>query len=198
MSALPPGAWPFPVGSKPAATPTSNVTIKGGANYAAGKGRGHGSKNRWDKKSLATFAEMYVAGNTDSDIAQELGRTVKAIANQLMDAGRRGNRGVVTDTGKKLAKLIEEAEAARAKAAKPVNHKAAWDTVADNQLLVAYTKGGTVETVAAECGRTVASVAGRLRELGVLEFKRVQRADGDFDIIWTVPARVWYQTVVKA
>jgi hypothetical protein len=182
-------AWPFPTGQNAKANDNIGGVVKGGANYAPPKTE----RKVWDTSSLVKFANLIAADTPVADIAKALDRTVKAVTNQISDAKLKK-----TVTGRQLATFIANAQAQLAKAKKPANHKAAWDAKADNQLLIAFAKGGTVETVAAECSRTVASVAGRLRELGVLEFKREQRPDGDFDIIWTVPARVWYQTVVKA
>jgi len=55
---------------------------------------------------------------------------------------------------------------------KPSNHRAAWDAEADNQLIINFVAGQTPAALAKTCGRTKASVAGRLHALGFLIFDK--------------------------
>lgn len=54
----------------------------------------------------------------------------------------------------------------------PTNHRAAWDAAADNQLITGFVAGMTPAALAKTCGRTKASVAGRLHVLGFLVFDK--------------------------
>lgn len=71
----------------------------------------------------------------------------------------------------------------------PTNHRAAWDAAADNQLIVGYLAGMTPAALAKACGRTKASVAGRLHALGLLIFDKDK-------LVYSTAPKVWFKVQV--
>jgi hypothetical protein len=135
---------------------------------------------RWSESDLQLFAKLHLEKKPADFIAAHLGRTPKSITNQISDMNR-----LKTPTAKKLAELVA-ALSKPAPAPKPINHRAAWTAVADNNLITLYVTGHSPEQIAKGCGRTVAAIAGRLHALSFLVF------DKDTLTYSTAP-KVWYK-----
>lgn len=216
-------AWPFPVGNKPGHVPSlksaqapvakSSPTTKtadrrfpvprtrapvGKSSPTVKTAKGLLSRERYTDDDIDIFAEMYVKSYNNSAIAKALGRTVKAILNQINDAyhGR-------TPTGIRLQKaidarraskndplavatsnMIEKAQKVLNTASSPTNHRKPWTIEADHQLLLGFSSGMTPAALAAFCGRTKAAVAGRLHVLGVLTFDNVAMEFKTLPQVW--------------
>lgn len=72
----------------------------------------------------------------------------------------------------------------------PENHRDRWTDAADKQLLIGFARGMLPSELAALCGRTKSSVAGRLHNLGALMFDNVEM---EFQ---TIP-RVWLKVAAS-
>lgn len=146
-------AWPFPTGVKPNAAAPAAPTPR--------------RRSRSWKPQITKLAEMLFAGASDAEIAKALDRTPKAITGQRGDAKAKS-----TDTGRKVAAEIERLKQVQAMLAKPkpINHNERWTDTADKALLLAYAQSKAPDQIAAICGRTVSSIAGRLHALGLLIF----------------------------
>jgi hypothetical protein len=161
----PSSAWPFPTGIPVSMTQAAVTAALSQAVVAAATSK---TRKSWSAADLEVLAKMYVAGKPTSAISTTLGRSVKAITNQLSDM-----KGKKTPTGRLLFKLVEKNSTPKAiSVPKPVNHRAAWDAAADNTLLTAYISGKTPTQIATACGRTTSSIAGRLHALGFLIFDK--------------------------
>lgn len=178
---------------------------------------------RYTSFEIEVFAKMYADGSSAAYIAKVLGRSVKAITNQISDmntvdfAGIPGKTATskllitATDKARKLQGVRDTMRLPSATAKrpawpfpvgskpsvatqvpvtqllpKPAKHRAAWDAAADKQLMLAFFAEKTPAIIAHECGRTVASIAGRLHALDLLIF------DKDTLTYSTAP-KFWYK-----
>ena len=179
-------SWPFPTG------------LGGNAAVITTK------RKAYTDDELRIFAKMLIAGATNHEIATKLNRTTKAIANQVSDMLTKK-----TTTGVLLGQRVRElrvppyisaaggqhvvsppspAPVVASTPAKPANHRAAWDMAADHQLISEFARGHGPNAIAAVCGRTTASIAGRLHALGFLVF------DKD-TLTYSTPPKFWHKVV---
>ena len=141
------------------------------------------SGKHWSNDHLRMFAQMHLSNEPIQKIADVLGRTPKAIINQLGDA-----EALLTGTGERLSNFLNHAKAKISE--KPTNHRARWTTDQDLVLVVGFSKGLAASELAKELKRTKFAVIGRLHTLGLLSF------DKDTMTYFTKPQH--YYTIKKA
>lgn len=134
------------------------------------------ARKRWTDSDLRFFAKMHVEGSTLTQIAQALGRTTKAIENQLSDTGLVAGYKPKTMTATKLKAYIQQLSTTKkvkdqAKTGtKPANHNTLWNPADEFTLVQSFASGQRPEFIAGILGRTIPSILGRLHALKVLSF----------------------------
>ena len=136
---------------------------------------------RWTEADIDKLAALKVAGATDAEIAKTLGRTVKAIGNQLRDAQQQK-----TKTGQRLQHLIgikQQAKAIKAQpkvkptatpGSKPLKHNAPWTEQQNAKLVKLFAVGTDPDAMSKEMSRTIHSVLGQLHKLDILSFDKTK------------------------
>lgn len=154
---------------------------------------------RWTDEEIDKFANMMIARADAASIARTLGRTEKAIKNQMSDASL-GK----TATGTRLQFLLTNKKQAAANAAalkaqpkvkapvvpgsKPLMHRKAWSAKDNSELIKMFAQGTAPDEMAKHLSRTVYSVLGQLHNSGVLSF------DKDKGTYFTKPAAYYKVT----
>jgi len=128
----------------------------------------------WPDEDIALFAKMYVANESTQKIANALGRSPKAIINQISDAEE-----LITPTGERLLKQIKLAKVnivmarfAESQQRKPEKHRERWSLGDDLELSLHFGKGVSASDLAERLKRTKLAVIGRLHALGLLSFDK--------------------------
>lgn len=203
--------WPFPTGVKPDST---NFKSAGPSTKSAGPVTKlasvprDSSNARWTDGEIKVLAELHVAGKTPKQIAAALdGRSTKAVTNQLADARTHNTpTGARINNAIALARVAKGGGDSRVRAASPkaptkaapkiptksipsngstpTNHRDRWTDAADRQLLIGFARGMLPSELAALCGRTKSSVAGRLHVLSVLTFDNVAMEFKTIPRVW--------------